>query len=94
MSSNDIRHVIIVGGGCFGLSTALYLLRPDHPSRRFTYKVTILERADTIPAPDAASSDLNKIVRSSYSDVFYTKLTKDAVEKWTGEEIWGDTFHQ
>lgn len=46
--------IVIVGAGCFGISTALHLLK-----REFT-DVTVLDRSPTLPARDAASSDLNK----------------------------------
>ena len=46
--------VVIVGAGCFGLSTAYHLLK-----RGFT-NVTVLDRAERLPAKDAASTDLNK----------------------------------
>ena len=46
--------IVIVGAGCFGLSTAYHLLK-----RGFT-NVTVLDRAETLPAKDAASTDLNK----------------------------------
>jgi len=46
--------VLIVGAGCFGLSTAYHLLQ-----RGFT-DVTVVDRSEKIPAPDAASTDLNK----------------------------------
>jgi len=46
--------VLIVGAGCFGLSTAYHLLQ-----RGFT-DVTVLDRSEKLPAPDAASTDLNK----------------------------------
>lgn len=48
------ESVIIVGAGCFGLSTAYHLLQ-----RGFT-DVTVLDRSENLPAPDAASNDLNK----------------------------------
>ena len=46
--------VVIVGAGCFGASTALHLLQRGYK------RVTVLDRADVLPAPDAASTDLNK----------------------------------
>jgi UDP-N-acetylmuramoylalanine-D-glutamate ligase len=46
--------IVIVGAGCFGLSTAYHLLK-----RGFT-NVTVLDQAETLPAKDAASTDLNK----------------------------------
>lgn len=49
--------IIIVGAGCFGLSTAYHLLK-----RGFT-NLTVLDRAKVLPAKDAASTDLNKSER-------------------------------
>lgn len=46
--------VIIVGAGCFGISTAYHLL-----NRGFK-DVTVIDQGDSLPAPDAASTDLNK----------------------------------
>ena len=46
--------IVIAGAGCFGLSTAYHLLK-----RGFT-NVIVLDRAETLPAKDAASTDLNK----------------------------------
>jgi sarcosine oxidase/L-pipecolate oxidase len=94
------KRVLIVGAGCFGLSTAYHFLQsnqstsegaPGHP----TYKVTVLDASTTIPAPDAASSDLNKIVRSSYSDKFYTQLAREAISLWKEGNICGNnTYHE
>jgi phytoene dehydrogenase-like protein len=46
--------VLIVGAGVFGLSTAYHLLE-----RGYT-EVTVLDRAERLPAIDAASTDMNK----------------------------------
>lgn len=80
--------IVIVGAGCFGLSTAYHLLK------RGFKNVTVLDRAETLPAKDAASTDLNKVVRSSYPDDFYTSLTKDAVKVWKDEDEWGKNYHE
>lgn len=60
--------IVIVGAGCFGLSTAYHLLK-----RGFT-NVTVLDRAEVLPAKDAASTDLNKsksaITGTALSDLF------------------------
>ena len=50
-------QILIVGAGCFGLSTGYHLLRRGYKN------VTILDRSPILPAPDAASTDINK---SSY----------------------------
>ncbi|KAI0918968.1 hypothetical protein AcW1_003527 [Taiwanofungus camphoratus] len=81
-------EILIVGAGCFGLSTAYHLLK-----RGFT-RVTVLDRSAELPAPDAASTDLNKIVRSSYADIFYAHLAREAIAAWKDEQEWGDTYHE
>jgi len=116
--SGDER-VVIVGAGCFGISTAYHLLQ-----RGFT-DVTVLDRSERLPAPDAASTDLNKsertcpsfvssskkksdkkasrssiiiiflkVVRSCYSDIFYTQLARDAIHEWKKTDEWGDTYRE
>ncbi|KAF8589336.1 FAD dependent oxidoreductase [Ramaria rubella] len=82
------RHVLIVGAGAFGLSTALHLLL------RGWKNITILDRSPILPAPDAASTDINKVVRSSYSDPTYTRLAREAISAWKNKEDWGDTYHE
>lgn len=52
---------VVVGAGVFGASTALELAKAGHD-------VTVLERSsDGYHAPDAASNDINKIIRPDYS---------------------------
>jgi len=60
--------VIIVGGGAWGLSTALHMTESGYTN------ITVYERATQIPSPYSAAWDLNKIVRAEYEDPFYTKL--------------------
>jgi NADPH-dependent 2,4-dienoyl-CoA reductase/sulfur reductase-like enzyme len=60
VSTNE--RVLIVGAGCFGLSTAYHLLR-----RGFA-DVTVLDRSEKLPAPDAASNDMN---RSEQARVYF-----------------------
>ena len=80
-------HILIVGAGVFGLSTALHLFQ------RGWENITIYDRSSVLPAPDAASTDINKVVRSSYTDPVYTLLTLEAIAAWKKAE-WGDTFHE
>ncbi|KAG5715025.1 L-pipecolate oxidase [Termitomyces sp. T112] len=80
--------IVIVGAGCFGVSSAYHLLK-----RGFT-DVTILDRSPILPAPDAASNDINRIVRSSYSDVFYAKLAREAIVAWKNRSEWRDTYKE
>ncbi|KAH9046853.1 FAD dependent oxidoreductase [Lactarius hengduanensis] len=78
--------IIIVGAGCFGISTAYHLLQRGYTN------VTVLDRSEKLPAPDAASTDINKIVRTSYPDVFYTQLARDAIQEWNKSDEWGDCY--
>lgn len=61
-TSTSRPHHLVVGAGVFGTSTALALVQAGHD-------VTVLDRSvDGFVAPDAASSDLNKIIRADYSE--------------------------
>ncbi|KAH9942218.1 FAD dependent oxidoreductase [Epithele typhae] len=88
MVSTPDSHVLIVGAGCFGLSTAYHLLKRGYKN------VTVIDRAPELPAADAASTDINKIVRSAYPDVFYTRLAREAIAAWKNREEWGDAYHE
>ncbi|GAA5811939.1 hypothetical protein MFLAVUS_005386 [Mucor flavus] len=73
---NAGNKIIIVGGGCFGLSTAYAL------SLKNRYDIYVYDRQQ-IPAPDAASCDINKIVRMDYAnDTLYMHLTVEAFNMW------------
>ncbi|KAI8176821.1 hypothetical protein KHU50_003719 [Colletotrichum sp. SAR 10_65] len=60
--------IIVVGAGAFGLSTALHLLNAHYSN------ILVVDKAEDVPSRFSAASDLNKIVRADYEDVFYTKL--------------------
>ncbi|GJJ08116.1 hypothetical protein Clacol_002324 [Clathrus columnatus] len=87
-SIDRTQKVIIAGAGAFGLSTAYHLLQ------RGWKRVIIYDQSSTLPAPDAASTDLNKVVRSSYTDATYTRLTREALQSWRDKSIWGDAYHE
>ncbi|KAG9098070.1 hypothetical protein FS749_004744 [Ceratobasidium sp. UAMH 11750] len=79
--------VLILGAGCFGLSTAYELLTRGYRD------VTIIDRAPELPAPDAASTDLNKVVRSAYRKNAYTRLARESIREWkTGD--WDGAYHE
>lgn len=61
--------IIIVGGGAFGLSTALHLAQKGYTN------ISVFEKDDHVPPRFSAANDLNKIVRAEYEDPFYTELT-------------------
>jgi sarcosine oxidase/L-pipecolate oxidase len=46
--------ILVVGSGCFGISTAYHLLK------RGFKNVTVVDRSDILPAPDAASTDISQ----------------------------------
>lgn len=76
--------VVIVGSGIFGLSTALHLARRGYSN------VTILDkqpydetRYSYLDGADAASADINKIVRSAYgAQTEYQALSTEAITEW------------
>lgn len=82
LDKND--SVIIVGAGVFGLSTAIHLALRGYDN------VTVFDKqpyADSqysyFKGADAASADINKIVRSAYGGVsIYQDLTLEAIEGW------------
>ncbi|TDL23039.1 FAD dependent oxidoreductase [Rickenella mellea] len=88
MTRKKEEKILIVGAGCFGISTAYHLL-----TRGFS-DVTVLDRSNVLPAPDAASCDINKIVRSAYHDVFYARLARDAISLWKNNSEWGNAYHE
>ncbi|KAI1360220.1 putative sarcosine oxidase [Xylaria arbuscula] len=80
------RHdpIVIVGSGIFGLSTALHLARRGYTD------VTVLDkqpydatRYSYLDGADAASADINKIVRSAYGgQTEYQALSVEAITAW------------
>lgn len=79
---------IVVGAGVFGAATALELVQAGH-------SVTVLERSrDGFHGPDAASNDLNKIVRADYSDPFYRDLAKETISIWRRSPLLSRYYHE
>lgn len=68
-------RIQIIGGGVFGLAAALELRQRGH-------EVQLFDRGH-IPHPEAASTDISKLVRADYgADVFYTELMERAFPLW------------
>lgn len=66
---------LILGGGVFGLTSALEL-------RSRGWQVTLLD-AGAIPHPDAASTDINKVIRMDYAnDEQYTAMGELSIQRW------------
>jgi glycine/D-amino acid oxidase-like deaminating enzyme len=89
MMCGAMSRTIVVGGGVFGVSTALALARRRHD-------VEILETGP-IPRPEAASTDISKIVRMDYgADSLMTEWMEQALpvwQEWSGR--WGENvFHR
>ena len=67
--------VAIVGGGIFGATAAFVL-------KQRGYSVTIFDRSP-LPNPDAATTDVSKIVRMDYgADAFYSRMAGAALMGW------------
>jgi sarcosine oxidase/L-pipecolate oxidase len=66
VTKND--PIAIIGGGAFGLSTALELLKQGYTN------ITVFEKDEAIPSRWSAANDLNKIMRAEYEEDFYTDL--------------------
>jgi sarcosine oxidase len=74
-------HVIIVGAGIAGLSTAWSLVKRGH-------RVTLLEQGP-IPNPLAASGDHHRIIRRAYGKASgYGQAITEAYQVWN--ELWED----
>lgn len=68
-------HIVIVGAGIVGLSTAYQLARRGHA-------VTLIERGP-VPNPLAASTDHHRLIRYSYADQpVYCARIREAFEHW------------
>ena len=68
---------LILGGGAFGLSTALHISL-QYPNA----SVKVLDKS-SLPCPVAASTDINKIVRMDYgsdSTDIYSKLAESSIK--------------
>jgi glycine/D-amino acid oxidase-like deaminating enzyme len=88
-TGKNVRSVIVVGGGIFGVTSALEL-------KRRGIEVTIFD-SSRVPSPRAASTDISKAIRMDYgSDEFYMRLMEEALEDWNDwNQRWGkDLFHK
>lgn len=80
---------LILGGGVFGLTSALEL-------KSRGWQVTLLD-AWEIPHSDAASTDINKVIRMDYaSDEQYTAMGELSLQRWREWNVrWGEKlFHE
>ncbi|EWG51859.1 hypothetical protein FVEG_10722 [Fusarium verticillioides 7600] len=87
MSVSKSEPILIVGGGAFGLSTVVHLLRAGYKD------ITVLDKDEEIPSRWSAANDLNKIVRAEYEDPLYQDLTVKAIDAWQ-TPLFAPHFHQ
>lgn len=79
--------ILILGGGCFGLTAALEL-------RSRGWKVTLIDQG-SVPHPDAASTDISKVVRMDYAqDEQHTAMGELSIERWREWNAkWGEDLY-
>jgi sarcosine oxidase/L-pipecolate oxidase len=82
-------RINIVGAGIFGLSTALHLKRRGYKSVTvFDKQPYDISQYSYMRGADAASADMNKIIRSAYgTQVEYQEMTFEAIDEW---KTWND----
>lgn len=83
------RRVVVVGGGIFGVASALEL----------SHRGFGVDLVDTGPLPheNASSTDISKVVRMDYgADLFYAELGERALAGWRRwNREWGEElFHE
>lgn len=85
----NTSHILIIGGGTFGINTALELRTRGHA-------VTLLEPGP-VPHPDAASTDISKVIRMDYGrDEFYMEMMEESLALWRqwNAELGETVFHE
>lgn len=82
------QHVLIIGAGVFGLSTALSLLH--NPVYKQT-RITVVDSSPSLPNPHGSSVDASRIVRADYAYKHYSRLALEAQELWRDQtpDGWG-----
>lgn len=81
-----MSSVLIVGCGVLGLSSALELAQSG-------YDVTAID-AYPVPSPWSAANDYNKIIRTEYADIKYTKMSVEALKLWRTLAMFKDTYNE
>lgn len=82
------KSIIVVGGGVFGLSTVLWLLKskPDC--------TIVLVDPTELSNPKAASHDISKILRDDYPNLLYAPLAIEAMNYWRTDALFKSFYHE
>ena len=83
------QSILVLGGGCFGITAALELHARG-------WEVALIDQG-RIPHPDAASTDISKVVRMDYgADEQHTAMGEASIVRWREWNTrWGETlFHE
>ena len=83
--NEDHYDYAIVGGGCFGASSALGLIR-EWPDARIIW----FEGTHT----HTASQDESKIIRAAYEDDDYVAFLEETLEMWRTDPLYKECYHQ
>jgi glycine/D-amino acid oxidase-like deaminating enzyme len=80
------KSILIAGGGVFGFTAAVEL-------RARGWSVTVLDQG-RVPHPDAASTDISKVVRLDYgADPVYNDMAERSIAGWHAwNSAWGREF--
>jgi glycine/D-amino acid oxidase-like deaminating enzyme len=87
MHISESSTLLILGGGCFGLTAALEL-------RARGWQVTLIDQGP-LPHPDAASTDISKVVRMDYAqDEQHTAMGELSIARWREWNAkWGEELY-
>ncbi len=79
--------ILVVGSGIYGVTAALELHRRGH-------SVTLTDPGP-LPHPDAASTDISKVIRMDYgADLFYMEMMEEAFPLWDQwNREWGEPLY-
>jgi glycine/D-amino acid oxidase-like deaminating enzyme len=82
-----MKRAIVAGSGVFGVSAAIALAKRG-------WRVELIDPGP-LPRPEAASTDISKIVRMDYgSDLLYVELMERAIPLWREwSAAWGEPLY-
>ncbi len=87
MNMPHTSTLLVLGGGCFGLAAALEL-------RKRGWEITLIDQG-SLPHPDAASTDISKVVRMDYAqDEQHTTMGELSIRRWREWNArWGEELY-